>query len=277
LEAVPANQCGTQGGAQCVVNTTYSILGPNFGNNPFEATVAQSSYNSLQVSLHHSTSFANFLIGYTYSRCIDNASGLQEGVNPFDPKESLSLCAFNVTNNFVASYEVKVPFDQAFHTSGWVNYFTAGWSVSGITTFATGLPITLSENDDNSLSGTANTEAPFDLPNFTPGGSIYQTTNPRKGGTYFNTNSFSPETIGSFGTSPRRFFHGPGLNNWDMALLKDTKITESKSIQIRFEAFNVWNHAQFGNPTGLINSSLFGVVTAANAPRILQVGAKFIF
>ena len=277
LEAVPANQCGTQGGAQCVVNTTYSILGPNFGNNPFEATVAQSSYNSLQVSLHHSTSLANFLIGYTYSRCIDNASGLQEGVNPFNPKESLSLCAFNVTNNFVASYEVKVPFDQAFHTSGWVNYFTAGWSASGITTFATGLPVTLSENDDNSLSGTANTEAPFDLPNFTPGGSIYQTTNPRKGGTFFNTNLFSPETIGSFGTSPRRFFHGPGLNNWDMALLKDTKITESKSIQIRLEEFNVWNHAQFGNPTGLINSSQFGVVTTANAPRILQVGAKFIF
>lgn len=278
LEAVPANQCGTQGPAQCVVNTTYSILGPSFGNNPFEATVAQSSYNSLQVSVHHSTSLANFLIGYTYSKCIDNASGLQEGVNPFDPKLSLSLCAFNVTNNFVASYDVKVPFDRAFHTSGWVNLIAAGWSVSGITTFATGLPVSLSENDDNSLSGTATTEAPFDLPNYTPGGSIYQTTNPRKGGTYFNTSLFSLETLGSFGTSPRRFFHGPGLNNWDMALLKDTKITESKSLQLRFEAFNIWNHAQFNNPNGLINSTqLFGVVTSANAPRILQVGAKFIF
>jgi hypothetical protein len=277
LEGVPQSQCGTHGPAQCVVNTTYSILGPQFGNNPFEATVGQSSYNSLQVSLHHSTALANFLLGYTYSRCIDNASGLQEGVNPFFPKDSLALCSFNVTNNFVASYETKVPFDRMFHTSGWANYFAAGWSVSGITTFATGLPVVLSENDDNSLSGTANTEAPFDLPNYTPSGSVYATTNPRKGGTYFNIAAFSPETLGSFGTSPRRFFHGPGLNNWDMALLKETKITESKSLQLRFEAFNTFNHTQFENPTGLFNSSQFGVVTASQPARVLQVAAKFLF
>jgi hypothetical protein len=83
--------------------------------------------------------------------------------------------------------------------------------------------------------------------------------------------------MGAFGNSPRRFFHGPGLNNWDMALLKDTKITESKSLQLRFEAFNAWNHTQFGGPNGLWNSSQFGFITSANNPRILQVGAKFLF
>jgi hypothetical protein len=277
LEGVPPSQCGTLGPAQCVVNTTYSVLGPLFGNNPFEATIAQSSYNSLQVSVRHATSIANFLLGYTYSKCIDDASGLQEGVNPFNPKASLALCAFNVTNNFVASYEVRLPFDRAFHiTSFWGELIARGWSVSGITTFVTGLPVSISENDDNSLTGTQNTEAPFDLPNYTPG-AIYTGNNPRTNAQYFNTSLFSAEPLGAFGTSPRRFFHGPGLNNWDLAVLKDTKITESKSLQIRFEAFNAWNHTQFQNPTGLFNSSQFGLITSAYAPRVLQVGAKFLF
>ena len=151
------------------MNTTYTVLGPNFGNNPFEETSAQSSYNSLQVSLKQNGKYGNYLLGYTYSKCIDNASGLQEGVNPFDPKESLALCAFQVTNNFVASYEVRVPFNEFFHTaSRWSNALAAGWSVSGITTFATGLPISMGENDDNSLTGTINTEAPIDLPDYSP-------------------------------------------------------------------------------------------------------------
>jgi hypothetical protein len=135
----------------------------------------------------------------------------------------------------------------------------------------------MSENDDNSLIG-ANA-IPVDVPNFS-GGHVLDTTNPRKAGTsgtYFHTSLFSNEQLGQFGNSSRRFFHGPGLNNWNMALLKTTRITESKELQLRFEGFNVFNHAQFMNPTGEINSSTFGVVTNARDPRILQVGAKFFF
>ncbi|MFN7997124.1 MAG: hypothetical protein U0Q18_26150 [Bryobacteraceae bacterium] len=62
-----------------------------------------------------------------------------------------------------------------------------------------------------------------------------------------------------------------------MALLKDTKITEGKTLQFRFEFFNIFNHAQFGNPTGSILNSTFGYVTSANDPRIGQVALKFLF
>ncbi|MGA8035454.1 MAG: TonB-dependent receptor [Candidatus Acidiferrales bacterium] len=278
VEAVPANTCGTAGPNQCAVNTTYTVLGPNFGNNPFESTSAQSSYNSLQVSLKQNGKYGNYLLGYTYSKCIDDASGLQEGVNPFYPKASLALCAFDVTNNFVASYQVNVPFDRFFHTTSRVaNAFAAGWSVSGITTFASGLPVSLGENDDNSLTGTINTEAPIDLPDYSPSGPLYTHNNPRQNTQWFNTNGFSLETLGTIGNAPRRFFYGPGLNNWDMAVLKDTKITESKSLQIRFEAFNAWNHTQFGGVSGNISSGNFGQVTYANSARVLQVGAKILF
>ncbi len=198
--------------------------------------------------------------GYTLAKCLDNSSGLQDSTIPFDPRLSRALCAFNVHQNFVASYNFNFEFEKLFHADhGFPNKLLAGWSLSGITTFATGLPITLSENDDNSLYGV--TSAPVDVPQLSGSGQLFTgggttSKNPPSGLPYFNTGYFAPETLGVIGNANRRFFSGPGLNNWDMALLKNTNITESKMLQLRFEAFNVWNHAQFQNPSGLINSSL---------------------
>jgi hypothetical protein len=296
VELVPQSTCGTHAPAQCMVNGTYTVLPPQngvqaFNNNPFEATIAQSSFNSLQASVRHTSSLATFLFGYTYSKCIDNASGLIEGINPFNPRQSLSLCAFDVPHNFVASYEVKLPFDRAFHaTSGWTGRLASGWAISGFTTFAKGLPVSISESDDNSLTGTQNTSAPIDLPQYVPGQPLFINKNPRSGQPYFNNivpndpticpapgGVFCFEPLGQIGNSPRRFFHGPGLNNWDMALLKNTRITESKSLEFRFEAFNIWNHTQFMNPGGVFGSNQFGLVTGARDPRIMQAGLKFLF
>ena len=248
-------------------------FGPLVDTNPYVSTVANSRYNSLQMSVSHNTGSLSFLAGYTYSKCMDNASGLQDSTNPFNPALSEALCNFDVTHNFVFSYNWLMPFDR-FVSSGWAKKVVGGWSLSGITNFATGLPISLSENDDQSLIG-ANA-AGVDVPDFTPG-KVLGDTNPRHNNPYFNTSLFSNEQLGQFGTSRRRFFHGPGLNNFNMALLKATKITESKELELRFEAFNVFNHAQFTNPGGEINSSTFGLVTAARDPRIMQIGAKLIF
>ncbi|HWO35550.1 MAG TPA: hypothetical protein VNO32_42695, partial [Candidatus Acidoferrum sp.] len=75
-----------------------------------------------------------------------------------------------------------------------------------------------------------------------------------------------------------RFFSGPGIYNFDMALLKDTKITESMQVQFRAEAFNVFNHAQFMNPSGNFNNTgVFGFVNSARDPRIMQLALKFLF
>jgi len=248
-------------------------LGPLFDTNPYVSTVANSRYNSLQMSVSHNTGSLNLLAGYTYSKCIDNASGLQDSTYPFNPRLSISLCNFDVTHNFVFSYNWLLPFGK-LAGAGWTRWVIGGWSLSGITNFATGLPITLTENDDNALIG-ANA-VPVDVPNYTSG-KVLADTNPRHGNLYFNTSLFNNELVGQFGNSRRRFFHGPGLNNFDMALAKNTKITESQQIQFRMEAFNVFNHAQFSNPTGEINSSQFGLVTSARAARILQFGVKYLF
>jgi len=248
-------------------------LGPLFDTNPFVSTVANSSYNSFQASVVHNTGSLNLLVGYTYSKCLDNASGLQDSTYPFDPRRSIGLCGFDVTHNFVVSYSWLMPFEK-YVAATWAKKLVGGWTLSGITNFATGLPISLMENDDNALIG-ANA-VPVDVPNFA-GGKVLFDTDPRHRNSYFDTSLFSNELLGQFGNSRRRFFHGPGLNNFDLALQKTTKITESKELQFRFEAFNAFNHAQFNNPSGEINSSTFGLVTSARDPRIMQVAARFTF
>jgi len=107
--------------------------------------------------------------------------------------------------------------------------------------------------------------------------------------TYFNQSAFTGTQCalvsgaligpdcGSFGNANRRFFHGPGINNTDFGITKIIPVTEAKSFEIRAEFFNVFNHAQFTNPSGDISSSSFGNVTNARDPRIGQLSAKFIF
>lgn len=250
-------------------------LGPDLATNAYMDEMANSNYNSLQLSLRRSSRRASFLLGYTYSKCMDNASQLEEGINPLDYKASKGLCAFDLTHNFVASYSYNLPFDKfSFANTGLGTRLLKGWIVSGITTFATGLPVTITEVDDNSLLGA--TSDNVDEPNFTPG-KILNNTNPRTGLTYFNTSLFSQEPLGQLGNSNRRFFHGPGLNNFDLVLEKSVRVTESKQFQFRVEAFNLMNHAQFNGPDGNFNSGAFGLITSANAPRILQMALKFNF
>ena len=253
--------------------TSVRPLGPFFDTNPLDSTVANSRYNSLQAAIAHRTGPLTLNVGYTYSKCMDNASGLQESINPFNPRLSIGLCNFDVTHSFVTSYDWILPFDK-WVSGGWAKGLAGGWTLSGITRFATGLPITLTESDDASLIG-ANA-AGLDVPNYS-GGRVLGDTNPRDNQPYINLSAFAPEQPGVLGNSRRRFFHGPGLNNWDMTLAKVTKFSESKSLELRLEAFNLFNHAQFQNPGGDIVSSSFGMVTSARDPRILQLGAKFSF
>ena len=86
--------------------------------------------------------------------------------------------------------------------------------------------------------------------------------------------------IGTLGTAARRFFFGPGMVNFDIALLKNIRLTESQSVDFRFEAFNAFNHAQFFGAAavkGNISSAGFGRVVSAGTPRVIQVAAKFRF
>jgi len=259
-----------------VVEGTRTTLGIDFASNPYMKTIGSSNYHSFQATLQHSNKYADFLIGYTYGRSFDNSSAHNELTNVFNPELSRAISSFDVHQNFVASYTVPLPFDGYTPRPGLLHQVIGGWELSGITTFATGLPVTISENDDNSLTGSQ-----ADLPNYDPhAGPLFINKNPRSGQMYFNTNVFSQEELGRFGNSQRRFFYGPGLNNTDLALLKTFKFKEDVNLQFRAEAFNVFNHTQFQGPSGNFNNTGqggFGYVTSANDPRIMQIALKLYF
>ena len=82
------------------------------------------------------------------------------------------------------------------------------------------------------------------------------------------------------GTARRRFFGGPGIDNFDMAIEKDVRLSESRSLEFRLKGFNVFNHAQFYGPAavnGNISSADFGQIVGAAPPRLVQLAAKFVF
>ena len=247
-------------------------LGLAFVSNDWMDEMGNSNFNSLQVTVRHASANSSFLLGYTYGKCLDIGSAMEQSVDPYNYQASRGLCSFDVTQDFVVSYNVR-PFDRFSFTNGRVaKWAIKGWGLSGVTTFATGLPVGMSENDDNSLIGTGGVDRPNRLQ-----GTVLNDTNPRHGNSYFNTSIFTFEQLGQVGNAPRTFFHGPGLNNWDMALLKDFSFSESKRLEFRAEAFNAFNHAQFNNPSGLINSGSFGLVLSARDPRILQLALKLLF
>ena len=249
----------------------------NFISNPYMTTAVSSSFNSLQVSLKHTEKYANFLVAYTYEKSIDNGSTSFDATNPLNPRQDRALSVFDVPQDLTVSYTVQMPFEKL--TGGAPKRLTEGWALSGIMILAKGEPVQLMENDDNSLSGTfADT---IDIPSYNPGsGPLFINKNPRSGQPYFNPNYFTFEPLGQVGNAMRRYFVGPGIYNFDLALLKDTKITESVQAQFRAEAFNVFNHAQFNNPSGNIDNTGvggFGYVTSAQPARIMQLALKFLF
>ncbi len=256
-----------------VINGTRAPFGPLFASNAWYDTMGNSNFNALEATVHYTSGRSEFLASYTYSKAMDNASGLGDQVYPFNYKLTKALSAFDTTHNFALSYAYTLPFDKLFGH----NRVASGWRISGVTRFATGFPVTLSEQDDNSLlgTGTSGIGGDVDVPNHISGNLHFA--NPRTGLPYFNTSLFTPEQLGQFGNANRRFFHGPGLNDFDMALLKDFHLTESKTLEFRAEWFNIFNHAQFMTPNGDINTGTFGLVTGAYPPLIGQLALKFEF
>jgi hypothetical protein len=262
-----------------IVNGTRTALGPAFANDDYDASIGNSNYNSFQATLRHSARGLTFLVGYTYSKSIDQASALSDPINPYNFSETRALSAFDLTQSLVASYDYQLPLDRL---SSHAKALTRGWAISGITRASTGFPVTLKSNGDNSLMGSIPNGVnnySLDLPDYN-GAQLQLNGNPRNGLPYFNTAAFSVNALGTPGNASRRSFYGPGIFNSDIALLRNFQFSEAKTLQFRLETFNTFNHAQFFGPAavnGNIDSPLFGQVVHAATPRLMQVALKFTF
>jgi hypothetical protein len=181
----------------------------------------------------------------------------------------------------VASYTYDLPLKRLTNNvTGRIVGILDGWQIAGITRFSTGVPVRLSESGDHSLCG-CGFGIPVDRPNYS--GKPLQFFNPRDSAKhqYFSTGPdyFTAEAIGIPGSAARRFFHGPGLDNWDFLLSRSTRVTERISMELRAEFFNLFNHAQFtmNSRSGNFASSRFGLVSGALPGRIGQFGLRLNF
>ncbi|HMD87019.1 MAG TPA: carboxypeptidase-like regulatory domain-containing protein [Terriglobia bacterium] len=269
---------------------------PAFGGVGVQATDANSNYNSLQISVTKKTTHGmEFLSSYTWSHSLDPISSLENvggggGLNPFNRQDNYGDSAYDARQRFVISYSYQIPSIRRYDSFRRVpSRLVEGWRIAGLTILQSGFPISLLDSSNNSLTCWAYTGyGCADRPNVL--GPV-QTYDPRNtnlvnathGGAaplshyYFNPNAFTPEVRGMLGDAGRNFFHGPGISNFDFALYKDTKITESTKIELRFEVFNLFNHTQFTSIGDDINTTFLGRATAALDPRIIQLAAKFYF
>jgi len=261
------------------VNGTRGPLGSAFGSNALQSTTGYANYNALELSARHTSGRVEFSAAYTYGKSMDQSSNPAEEVNPLNPALSYAISSYDVKHNFVLSYEYQLPIDSLLRP----DRLTRGWSLSGITRFAGGFPVTMVNNGDNSLLGTnpnGINNSSIDEPDYS-GAALQLNRNPRTGGNhYFSTSAFSMNALGTPGSAKRRFFYGPGADNYDMALAKSLPLTESKSLLFRVEAFNIFNHTQFNGPgavDGNIGSSTFGNTISAASARVLQVALKVNF
>jgi hypothetical protein len=261
------------------VDGTRAPFSNSIGTDAYYENMGNANYNALELTWKRNAGPLTMQASYTFGKSLDQSSSIQEQVDPYDFRKTYAISAFDIKHNFVASYNYHLPFERLFRAA---DRWTQGWSVSGIIRFATGLPVTFASFGDNYLVQVQNNgvnSISMDLPNYTPG-NLKINNKPRNGLPYFNTALFTPNALGTPGTSSRRFFYGPGINNFDWALLKDLHLAESKTLEFRMESFNTFNHAQFYGANGVggnVNSQTFGSVVSAAAPRILQIAAKFYF
>jgi len=249
------------------INGTRGPLGADYGTVTRQETTGYSRYNAVELNVRYLRRRATVQAGYTFSKSIDVASNLGEQVNPFDIHLSEAPSAFDMRHNFVVSYSYELP---------------GAWTISGTTRLSSGFPVTLYNSADTSLLGTFGNGVNnnlVDTPDYAPSCDLKINRDPARGSA-FDTSCFNLPQLGKIGSAPRRFFYGPGIKNVDMALIKRFRITPATNIEVRAEAFNVFNHPQFygaGAVDGNITSSTFGQIVAAAPPRLIQLAAKIIF
>ena len=164
-----------------------------------------------------------------------------------------------------------------------------GWSFSGITALQTGFPVNVYQSGDNSLwCDSYSFYGCPDAPNTNVAHISGQDV--RKTNAWFAASDFSSEAVGTFGNAKRNFFHGPGFNYSNLNLSKNFNIDAdgTRRIQLRLEAYNAFNHANFANPSNNFSSPTFGSITALRGPvpassgdpqpgRAVQLAGKFYF
>jgi Carboxypeptidase regulatory-like domain/TonB dependent receptor-like, beta-barrel/TonB-dependent Receptor Plug Domain len=256
----------------------FSLVRPTF-------SVAKSWYDALQASArlrpYHGLSA---LVSYTWSHAIDHVSGLNIGgelrpLLPVAQGDQASIddalarekgdALFDVRHRLVLSFGAELP--RLSGKPAALRAIAGGWQLNGIVQWQTGFPLTVTE-------GTV-----LDIRFMTSRPDVV--CDPNRGSQtaaqWFDTSCFVRRTLAETGVRPgnegRDIVRGPGLSRTDLSLFKNVEIHGRHALQLRIEAFNLFNHPHFGQPGSTIGTPTFGAITSADDGRILQLGVKYSF
>ncbi|HEU0121553.1 MAG TPA: carboxypeptidase regulatory-like domain-containing protein [Bryobacteraceae bacterium] len=239
---------------------------------------AWSKYHSAQFTIQKRFSHGfSVLANYTISKSIDissyaTAEGNSTGPDPFNFNNNRGPSDFDIPQRLVVSGIVEHPKLAGMHPA--LRTALGGWQSNFIFTAQEGTPFTVLSGVDNALTGVGGnradlTGAPIDLGS---GRSRADEIN-----AWFNPAAFRQNAIGTVGQIGRNRLRVPGGWNADYSIFKEFSLVERARLQLRGEMFNVFNHTRLGGPTATVTSPLFGRITSALDPRIIQVAAKFVF
>jgi outer membrane receptor protein involved in Fe transport len=256
---------------------------PTFGRIQLVDNGGNGNYNSLGAKLtKRYSSGLTFLGSYTWSKSIDTATAIRNlGGDTLFPQNSYcracerARSSHDVRHRFVTSALWDLPFGRGRRVgieNAVLNHIAGGWQLGSILTLQTGFPITVTNGQDAS-----NTGAFFDRPN-SSGRDAALPRGEQDPERFFDTSAFFVNAPGTHGNVGRNTLTGPGIIQFDFSMLKDFNFTEQHRLQLRFEAFNLTNHPNWGNPTANITSATFGRITSTRTNmRQLQVALKYVF
>jgi hypothetical protein len=260
-----------------IANTDKRRPRPEFTQLTFGDTQGFADYHALVTSLEKRFSHGlTFLAGMSWQKSTDLAS-----YTAFEGNIGAYPYASRIKDHGPSDYDRRIRFTTSFNyqipgpKKGTAGVVLGGWQLNGITIMQTGGRLNFLTGFDNSFSGINNDR--LDVI-----GNISVSGGPSRGDQiqrFFNIAAFQANAPGTFGTVGRNVGTGPGYVNQDLSLFKAFRMPfkEGHKVEFRAEMFNSFNRVNLGNPTTNFSSALFGRITAASDPRILQLGLRYSF
>ena len=262
---------------------------PQFtGLEQLNSGVGHSTYNAGQLTVEHRAKQGlSELFGYTFSKALDNVgemtsvagtyTGFQDYYCPRCDKSRSDQDETHVVR-WSTRYELPFGYQKPLLNRGIAARFVGGWAVSGIYSFDSGRPLTVSAtNNSHSYNGGSYRPNTTGISDKAPGGEQL-----KAGGEYFNPLAFAQPPSYTFGNASRHLadINSPYSWNLDAMVEKDTRISERYVATFRAEAFNALNNVIFSGPTTSYASATFGSfasMSQSNTPRNIQISARFTF
>lgn len=243
-------------------------------------TALNSTYHGLQLSVNKRFS-RGFSVqsAYTFSRAIDQYSSNKEVTtqnlpNPFDFGFARGLSDFDTTHRWVNSYVWSLPRPGRALGLRWLGLVADDWQFSGIVSFTTGSPFTISATND-AMAGAGSPRADLIGDLRLPSGRSRGERISR----YFNTAAVANPAGGAWGTLGRNVLRNPSGSGTDVAVTRSfpLKFRESAAVIFRSEFFSLFNHPQLGGPDARIGRTTFGQITSVGGQRVLQFSLKVTY